>query len=153
MTQRNQLHRGLVLVAMGAMIAGGCARRDRPPVATAAPSGRGQRVPSVPLPKSWYGPKDKATAGQQRLPEPIKTFDEEFPSTTTAPAAKSVGFVGRTATVYLKQGMPALGSGPRHDVVKGTVKTIDADWLVVVTTDGKRTLYIPRSNVLVIEQD
>lgn len=153
----------MALVMVGAIVTGCGPRKTPPPVATAAPGGRGVSNPSPRFPRSVYEQSDVSVGSAQPQAAssagPIKTFDDKpaAPAShaTTVDSAAAVptkaGFVGKVVTVHLTQGSLALGSGPRHDLVKGKVASIDAEWLVIESDEGK-TLHIPRATVLAIEE-
>jgi hypothetical protein len=148
-----------VLALTGFSLVTGCA----PVTPSSSPGGRGS---STSMPQSQRPSPDEQLLGQVGQSPTNAGATSPTPAPTTPPpvappptvvraepasGAESVatGLVGKSVTVHLTQSSASLSPGPRRDSVKGVVKAMDAEWLVL-DSDG-RQLYVPRSAVLAIE--
>lgn len=126
--------RPLLAAALLLAIAAGCTTgRTVKQRSTASPAGRGVSVPNAPLGRSATQP-----AG---LASPRSAATESLAD----------ALVGRAVSVHLTHGNPALSGTPRRDLVKGVLRDIDDQWIVLLS-DAGQALYIPRGMVLAIEE-
>ena len=128
----------LLTLSLVAIVAAGCtAGRDVKQTAGAKPAGRGSSVAMAPLGRTATQPTATAAVTE---------------SSNGAATALANALIGQTVSLHLMQGAPALSPGPRRDVLKGVLRGLDSQWIVLETEVGKR-LYVPRTSVLAIEQD
>jgi hypothetical protein len=137
----------LLLTAASTLTVTGCVpgkQRNRN-----VPAGRGAFTQAIEMPKTdtkaYLAKQYGFTTAPAASPTPTQ------PTVTVAPSALPPALLNRKVTVHLTQGAPALASGPRKDVIKGTIRGMDGDFLVV-DTEGGGTLYLPRATVLAIEE-
>ncbi|HEV7299731.1 MAG TPA: hypothetical protein VGN72_10230 [Tepidisphaeraceae bacterium] len=131
----------LSTLSLLAIVTTGCtAGRDVKQTAGAKPAGRGSSVAMAPLGRTATQPSGGAHSGT------VAHAD------SGAATAMATALAGQTVSLHLIQGAPALAPGPRRDVLKGVLRSIDSQWIILETEGGKR-LFVPRTSVLAIEQE
>ncbi len=116
-----------------------------------APTGRGSFTTTMKMPET----DTKTVLAQRYGMSTTQPAAQAQPTAVAQPAAAGATLppqlVDKKVAVHLTQGAPSLASGPRKDVVKGVIRKMDGDFLVI-EADGGGTLYLPKNSVLAIEE-